>query len=312
MEDFLSAIQSLNTQQFDEFSKLLLSSPKNEELLGKDGMNQFRKFYMHCLEKKFDKAIPIIRKLSNKHQGDLKYILQIFRGSAYVFSNNYDKIIAYASEDIEKDPKDGLAHIARASVLIRRAFDKGNDANTPEITLSLKDIDESLPLMESDEAELYRLMSVTLRMERKEYTAALRTLNELVAQDANEAVYYKLRGDCFSKLDVDAGTMRGENSKKGIRPESWQLPDGKERAIEDLNRAIALKPESFSFLNNRALLKSELFDFEGAWEDAELASKNMTTKKQKEELLFHMAIIGIREKKAFGTFRGEPVEETAE
>lgn len=306
---FHAEIDAAIRKALEKLHKAIHENSAAKKELGPEGLEQLRTFFALCEEGKAAEAIPVIRELADSQKGKARRYLRKLRVLAYELSGDYDKAIADATRDIENDARDKYAYMTRILARLRKGCIESNDVHSPQISLALQDMDDCLVLLNQGEAELACTIAAELRKDRAEYPAAVQMVNRLILLQPGNASYFKFRAECYARMDFDAGRMRGDNNAKGIKPECWQIPDGKERAIADLDKAIALNPKAFSAFMMRIGLKSELHDFEGAWEDVELARKLPKTKKQKEDLAYRMAILAAREKKELGTIQGKPAEE---
>ena len=264
---------------FEKSHKTLKENPAAKKELGPEVLEKVQTIFALCKEGKAAEAIPVIRELVGSQKGETRRLLRVL---AYELSGDYDKAIADATQDIENDARDKYASMTRILAHFRKGWVESHDVHSPQISLALRDMDDCLVLLNPGEAEVVCTIAAHLRKDRAEYPAAVQMLNRtiLLRPSAN---LFRLRAECYAKMDFDAGKMRGDNDAARITPKSWQIPDGKERAIADLDKVIALNPKAFSAFMMRIGLKAELHDFKGAWEDVALVRKIPKTKKQKED-----------------------------
>ncbi len=301
-DEFLEALGTAKKEAFGELYQQAMGTQKFLDAMGESDVKKFVKFHDLLVSGNTKEAVGVVRNLINGHDGWMKELLRVFRGLAYLFYDDCDKLIADSTKDIKDDAKDHVAYMTRIRGYVLRLKRDGGDYSSENMTLALNDLEKYIELADEDEVDLYRMINAFFRMNRQEYSRALELLNLLVERNPQDADYLVLRAECYLKMDKDAGVYRGYNEENGIKVEDWRLPDGKEKALSDLDKAILLS-DSFSKRLSRSNIRSELNDFEGAWRDLETAEKLATSQRDHLKLYYQSIFIGMREEAITGSKR---------
>ncbi|MDB5350335.1 MAG: tetratricopeptide repeat protein [Planctomycetota bacterium] len=192
------------------------------------------------------------------------------------------------------EPKEKTERIARAEGLLDRAEAIFGPGSVPAVltliradlariegrakeALRLRDVATAAPLRTARE----RLLLVPNRLDHGLDREALSLAEEASRLDPLDASAWLIRGYCLSRLSRPTLSAECYSVGIGLQPgfdwayfdrgvmalESRDYP----RAIEDFTRALALQPDLFEALPNRALAKLGLGDAAGAVADLDLA-----------------------------------------
>ena len=126
---------------------------------------------------------------------------------------------------------------------------------------------------------------------------ALDHANALVDMLPYSAEALETRAECWEILDKDSRNLRGHFERVGIDRGEWKIEDGKERAIQDLTSAIDLQ-DTMGLRIKRARVQAELFRFQEAWKDMEVAESLAQTVKDDEWIQLSTWALQVREKEA--------------
>lgn len=207
----------------------------------------------------------------------------------------FDDAIARISD--EHDFRDSSADAIRVRALLLEAHQISSDTMSDQLTYALGELDKYIDFLEFEDAVRFHYAAVELRKLREEYMMALDHANALVDMLPHSANAYETRADCWEIMDKDSRNLRGHFERVGIDRGDWRIADGKEKAIQDLTLAIELD-DTLGRRIKRARVEAEIFRFNDAWQDMEVAESMVKTVKDNEWIQMATWALQVREKEA--------------
>lgn len=197
----------------------------------------------------------------------------------------------------EHEVQDTSADAARVRALLIEAHQTSQDVMSSQLTYALDELDNHIDYIEFDDAVKLHNAAVALRKLRQEYLMALDHATVLVEMLPDSAEALETRAECWEILDKDSRNLRGHFERAGIDREAWRIANGKEKAIQDLTSAIEFE-DTLGRRIKRARVEAEIFRFNDAWQDMEVAESMVKTVKDNEWIQMATWALQVREKEA--------------